>query len=320
MGNMAKALQERPTGVLPSNIIPNPREQINSITTRSSLTTVGPSIPYLVPPTPREEVEKELETLMDEVHITSSRSTAHVPPPISPQVSPPKPKEDPKPNPHQPPIPYPSRLKKEKLLDKYDSENTPIYAHCSAILLNKLPEKLGDPGKFLIPWMGDLKPTRMSLELANRSVAYPICIAEDVLVRVDKFIFPADFVVIDFEIDMRVPLILGRPFLRTVRALVDLYEEKLTLRIRNEELVFRMERASKCPSKCDSHSVHCIDVVDYSSDKIHIQKHQSCGSTTSYFKLSLPDYEVFYFEFADGLSHTDPFPPGDEDDDYDPEF
>ncbi|GJR81284.1 hypothetical protein Tco_0152069 [Tanacetum coccineum] len=66
------------------------------------------------------EVEKEPETLMDEVHITSTISTAHVPPPGIQPVSPPKPKEDPKPNPYQPKIPYPSRLNKSKLLDKND--------------------------------------------------------------------------------------------------------------------------------------------------------------------------------------------------------
>ncbi|GKE15807.1 reverse transcriptase domain-containing protein [Tanacetum coccineum] len=136
IGQLVKALNERPQGVLPSNIVPNPREQINSITTRSGLTTTEPFIPPPVPPTPREEVEKEPETLMDEVHITSPSSTAHVPPPRIQPVSPPKPKEDPKPNPHQPKIPYPSRLDKTKILYKNDVQ---------------VPEKLGDLGKFIIP-------------------------------------------------------------------------------------------------------------------------------------------------------------------------
>nr|GEZ09035.1 reverse transcriptase domain-containing protein [Tanacetum cinerariifolium] len=73
---MAKILQEKPQGVLPSNTVPNPREQINSITTRSGLTTVEPSIPHHVPPTPKEGVEKEPETLMDEVHTTSPTRAA----------------------------------------------------------------------------------------------------------------------------------------------------------------------------------------------------------------------------------------------------
>ncbi|GKE80342.1 reverse transcriptase domain-containing protein, partial [Tanacetum coccineum] len=126
------------------------------------------------------------------------------------------------------------------------------------------PEKLEDPRKFLIPCalqeldrtnaladsgasinllphsiykqlgLGALKPTRMTLELANRSVTHPMGIAKDVVVRVDGFTFLADFVVVNFEPDPRVPIILGRPFLRTAKALIDLYEEKLTLRVGNE--------------------------------------------------------------------------------------
>ncbi|GKG35576.1 hypothetical protein Tco_0440730, partial [Tanacetum coccineum] len=76
-----KALHERPQGAFPSNTEPNPKVQVNSIMTRSGLTTTEPSIPPPVPPTPRVEVEKEQETLMDEVHITSPTSTAHVLPP-----------------------------------------------------------------------------------------------------------------------------------------------------------------------------------------------------------------------------------------------
>ncbi|GJR27908.1 reverse transcriptase domain-containing protein [Tanacetum coccineum] len=137
---------------------------------------------------------------------------------------------------------------KEKLLGL---ANTSLTENCSAVLLKKLPEKFGDPGKFLIPcdfpklkkcmaladlgasinlmplsvWnklmLPKLIPTRMTLELANRSVAYPAGIAEDVVVQVGKFTFPAEFVVVDYDVDPRVPLILGRPFLRTARALVD---------------------------------------------------------------------------------------------------
>nr|GEW52834.1 reverse transcriptase domain-containing protein [Tanacetum cinerariifolium] len=114
---------------------------------------------------------KKNEDFNDEVHITSPSSTAHVPPPGIQPVSPPKPKEDPKPNPHQPKIPYPSRLDKTKLLNKNDVQvskvlkdllkgkakleelaNTPINAEFYAILLNlnKVLKKLRDPKKFLI--------------------------------------------------------------------------------------------------------------------------------------------------------------------------
>ncbi|GJX37454.1 reverse transcriptase domain-containing protein [Tanacetum coccineum] len=136
------------------------------------------------------------------------------------------------------------------------------------MLLKKLPEKLGDPGKFLIPcnfpgmdvchaladlgasinlmplsiWkklsLPDLTPTRMTLELADRSITYPKGLAEDVFVKVRKFHFPTDFVVVDFEADPRVPLILGRSFLRTGRALIDVYGEEITLRYAPELLGF----------------------------------------------------------------------------------
>ncbi|GJR81093.1 reverse transcriptase domain-containing protein [Tanacetum coccineum] len=148
---MQKVLHERPPGALPSNTEPNPREQVNSIMTRSGLTTAEPSFPPPIPPTPRVEVEKEPETLIDEVHITSPTSTAHVPPPGVQPVSPPEPKEDLNPNPHQPKIPYPSRLNKTKLLNRNDVQekllewaNTPLNENCSAVLLKKLPENLRD--------------------------------------------------------------------------------------------------------------------------------------------------------------------------------
>ncbi|GJR04653.1 reverse transcriptase domain-containing protein [Tanacetum coccineum] len=131
---------------------------------------------------------------------------------------------------------------KEKLSEL---ARTPLNENCSAVILNKLPKKLGDPGRFLIPceftgittcnaladlgasinlmpysvWnnlsLPELTPTCMTLELADRSITKPIGIAEDVFVNVGKFQFPADFVVVDFEPDPRVPLILGRCFLKT---------------------------------------------------------------------------------------------------------
>ncbi|GJS16943.1 reverse transcriptase domain-containing protein [Tanacetum coccineum] len=120
---------------------------------------------------------------------------------------------------------------------------TPVSENCSAIILKKLPEKLEDPGRFLIPCtfselkckvladlgasinlmpfsvytklgLPALKSTRMTLELANCSLCVPKGIARDVLVPVGRLTFPADFVVVDFECDYRVPLILGRPFLK----------------------------------------------------------------------------------------------------------
>ncbi|GJT28417.1 reverse transcriptase domain-containing protein [Tanacetum coccineum] len=156
---------------------------------------------------------------------------------------------------------------------------TTVNAECSAIIMNKVPEKLKDPGKFLIPCalqeldrtsaladsgasinllphsiykklgLEALTPTRMTLELANRSITHPMGIAEDVVVRVDGFTFLADFVVVNFEPDPRVPIILGRPFLRTAKALIDLYEETLTLRVGKEELVYYADKSEKNKDK-----------------------------------------------------------------------
>ncbi|GJU32836.1 reverse transcriptase domain-containing protein [Tanacetum coccineum] len=89
-------------------------------------------------------------------------------------------------------------------------------------------------------------------------------IAEDVVVRVDGFNFLADFVMVNFEPDPRVPIILGRPFLRTAKALIDLYEEKLTLRVENNELVFYAEKSEKGKNK---QFAHAISVIDFSKDE-----------------------------------------------------
>ncbi|GJV03756.1 reverse transcriptase domain-containing protein [Tanacetum coccineum] len=132
-------------------------------------------------------------------------------------------------------------MNKEKLLEL---AKIPLNENCSAMLLKKLPEKLGDPGKFLIPCnfpgmdkklsLPDLTPTRMTLELADRSITYPKGLVEDVFVKVGKFHFPTEFVVVDFKADPRVPLILRRSFLRTGCALIVVYGEEITLRVDNE--------------------------------------------------------------------------------------
>ncbi|GJQ93870.1 reverse transcriptase domain-containing protein [Tanacetum coccineum] len=153
----------------------------------------------------------------------------------------------------------------------------------------KLPEKLGDPGKFLIPcnflgmdvcyaladlgasinlmplsiWkklsLPELTPTRMTLELADRSITHPKGVAEDVFVKVRSFHFPTDFVVVDFEADPRVPLILGRSFLRTSSALTDVYEEELILRDENEQIIFHVNGTTKHPQNHVNESIKMVN-------------------------------------------------------------
>ncbi|XP_024984071.1 uncharacterized protein LOC112519998 [Cynara cardunculus var. scolymus] len=125
-------------------------------------------------------------------------------------------------------------LSKKKNLTEY--ETVALTKGCSALLTNKIPPKLKDPGSFTIPCsiggkeigkalcdlgIGEARPTTVTLQLANKSIAYPKGKIEDVLVQVDKFIFPADFIILDFEADKDIPIILGRPFLATGRTLID---------------------------------------------------------------------------------------------------
>ncbi|GJR71757.1 reverse transcriptase domain-containing protein [Tanacetum coccineum] len=167
-----------------------------------------------------------------------------------------------------------------------------------AVILKKLPEKLGDPGKFLIPcgfselkckaladlgasinlmplsvWkklgLPELISTQMTLELANRDICTPKGIARDVFILVRKFTFPADFVIVDYESDPRVPLILGRPFLRTARALIDVHGEEMILRDGNERLILNMRHdTSSYSTQPHQESINMIDVYNVSHEEI----------------------------------------------------
>ncbi|GJY44901.1 reverse transcriptase domain-containing protein [Tanacetum coccineum] len=112
----------------------------------------------------------------------------------------------------------------------------------------------------------ELTSTRMTLELADRSITRPKGVAEDVFVKVEKFHYPADFVVVDYDADPRVPLILGRPFLRTARALIDVYGEEITLRFNDEAITFKVGQTSRY-SYNNSESVNRIDVIDVSCEE-----------------------------------------------------
>ena len=147
-------------------------------------------------------------------------------------------------------------------------------AECSAIIQKSLPQKSRDPGSFTLPVIignlivekalldlgasinlmpssmlkkiGDveLKPTRMTLQLADRSTKYPHGIVEDLLVKVDKFLFPVDFVVMDIEEDAEVPLILGRPFMKTTKVIIDVDKGKLKVCVLDEEVSFNVFEAN----------------------------------------------------------------------------
>ena len=93
--------------------------------------------------------------------------------------------------------------------------------------------------------LGELTPTAMTLQMADKTFAQQEGIIEDVLITVGKFIFPVDFVVIDIEEDKQVPLLLGRPFLATGAALMDVKKGELTLRVGDEAMHFNLNQCSK---------------------------------------------------------------------------
>ena len=95
--------------------------------------------------------------------------------------------------------------------------------------------------------LGEVKLTTISLKMADKSLTYPRRVIKDVLVKVAKFIFPVDFVVLDMEEDREIPLILGRPFLATERALIDVHSGNLTLRMNDEEVRFNIYHTMKFP-------------------------------------------------------------------------
>nr|GEV59678.1 reverse transcriptase domain-containing protein [Tanacetum cinerariifolium] len=183
---------------------------------------------------------------------------------------------------------------KEKL---YELARTPLNKHCSAVLLKKLPEKLRYPEKFLIAcdflgmdeclaladlgasinimplsvWnklsLPELSPTCMTLELADRSISRPVGVAEDVYVKVGTFYFPTEFVVVDFDADPRVSLILGRSSLKTRSALIDVYEGELTLRVGKEAVTFNVNQISRYSANYDAMLVNQIDLIDVACEE-----------------------------------------------------
>ncbi|GJX35641.1 reverse transcriptase domain-containing protein [Tanacetum coccineum] len=129
----------------------------------------------------------------------------------------------------------------------------------------------------------------MTLELADRSITKPIGIAEDVFVNVGKFQFPADFVVVDFEPDPRVPLILGRCFLKTSHALIDVYEGEITLRVGKEAITFNLDQTLKYTANYNHMTVNKIDVIDmacdeYSQEVLGFSNVIASGNPTPYFE------------------------------------
>nr|GEY40420.1 hypothetical protein [Tanacetum cinerariifolium] len=278
----ALAYQAPGLKTLPGNTITNSKEELKGITTHRGTAYQGPTIPttsFSLPPV----VERETET---ETPILNSKPD--VAPIIEPVIAPVNLNFN---------ISFADALilmpkfgptiktlltNKDKL---YELARTPLNEHCSAVLRKKLLEKLGDPGKFFIPCdfletaeclaLADLgasinlmplsvwnklslpehTPTLMTLKLANRLISRPIGVAKDVYVKVGKFHFPADFVVVDFDV-----------YVKTKRALIDVFERELTLLFGKEAITFNLDQTSRYSANCNDMTANRIDVIDMAFD------------------------------------------------------
>ncbi|XP_021718577.1 uncharacterized protein LOC110686272 [Chenopodium quinoa] len=254
-------LEAKDSGKLPSQTELNPKQQVNAITLRSGKklqeTVVAPKKAKDLIGVEEEEVEQE--TKANPPTFTS----------------------------YEPVPPFPEALQDTRRYEK----DKDIYETFSKFFQKKLPEKCGDPGMFTIPVtigdttlhramldlgasinvipyslfksleLGPLHETGVVIQLADRSNVYPKGVIEDVLVKVDGLIFPADFYVLDMEHDKQAaPILLGRPFLKTAKTKIDVSTGSLTMEVDGKAIVYNIYDTIKYP--VDTHSLYSINVVD----------------------------------------------------------
>nr|GEU76461.1 reverse transcriptase domain-containing protein [Tanacetum cinerariifolium] len=237
---------------------------------------------------------------------------------------------------------------------------TPLNENCYAVVLKKLPEKLGDPGRFLIPCnflefdnclaLADLGASinlmplsiwkklklpmfndkKMVLELADKTISKPTGFAENVFVNVGKFYFPADFVVLNFIADPRVSLILGRPFLSTAHALIDVYEGEINLRHDEQSLTLKCGEMPLI-SYNNFQSLNKVDLIDatyeeYSQEVLGFSDVIANEVSTMYFEpivsnssptLTPFNESDFYLEEIKDCLNNDSHPEEVEDSEFD---
>nr|GEU52487.1 reverse transcriptase domain-containing protein [Tanacetum cinerariifolium] len=337
--------QSSASGILPSNTIPYPKGEMKAITTRSGVAYEGPLIPTLKKVV---EQETDETTYKEQLNFQGSTAHIQTPvtPILEPDVPKTLPKPN-IPYPLRLNnqklrkkatnqmekifqifqdlhfdisfvdalllMPKISSTIKSLLLNKdklFELAKIPLNENFSVMLLKKLLEKLGDTGKFLIPCdFSRMDICHALADLADRSIGHPKGIVEDVFVKVGKFNFPTDFLVVDFEADPRVPLILGRSFLRTGRALIDVYGEEITLQVNDEAVTFNLNHTTRYSSTYDDLSVNRIDIIDvareeYAQEILGFSNNSSGGNPTSTFEPILSDSSpsLTPFEGSDFIS------------------
>nr|GEW67975.1 hypothetical protein [Tanacetum cinerariifolium] len=290
------------SGTLPGNTITNPKEDLKGITTKRGTAYPGPTIPTtsfsLV-------VERETEATKDMVHPANNGSTEDVQPsivqfeslildtepvisliikPVASPVSAPRPNQ-------RPSISFADALilmprfgpsikslltNKDKLCEL---ARTPLNERCSAILLKKLPKKLGDPRKFLIPC--DFLEMAECLALADLGIHL-------MLLSVWNKLSLPNLSPTYFDADPRVPLILGRSFLKTGRDFIDVFEGELTLRVGKEAITFNLDQTSRCSANYSDMTANRIDVIhmaceEYSQEVLGYFDMIVSGNPTTYY-------------------------------------
>nr|GEV25195.1 reverse transcriptase domain-containing protein [Tanacetum cinerariifolium] len=158
----------------------------------------------------------------------------------------------------------------------------------------------------------ELPPTCMTLELVDRSISRPVGVAEDVFVKVGTFHFSVDFVVVDFNVDPRVPLILRRSFLKTGRVLIDVYEGELTLRVGKEAVTFNLDQTLRYSANYDAISVNRIDLIGVACEEYsqEVLGFSVSGNPTPSTELIVSNSSLTLTPFGDRdflLEETDAF-------------
>nr|GEU33555.1 reverse transcriptase domain-containing protein [Tanacetum cinerariifolium] len=329
---------------LPSNTIPNPKGEAKAIMTRSGMS-------YKEPPIPPPRVEQQEHT--EETKDKELPSTEDIQPPFADALV------------HMPKFaPMFKKLlnNKDKLIEL---TKTPLNKKCSAVVLKKLLEKLGDPGRFLIPcdfsefnnclaladlgasinlmplciWkklrLPTLKDMKMVLDVVDQTISKPTGVAENVFVKVGKFYFPADFVVLDFVADPRVPLILGRPFLSIAHALIDVYEGEIILKHDDQSLTLKggdtpsisynnfesLNKVDLIDVTCEEYSQEVLRFFDVVSNEVSTPYYEPIISNSSQNVTPFNESDFLLLEEADAFIAIDDEPISSEFDAtyYDPE-
>ncbi|XP_070012296.1 uncharacterized protein [Nicotiana sylvestris] len=223
MGQLSTNQKTRPAGALPSVIEKNP--QVNAVTLRN-----GRELEE-VPKKNKDKPIPEGELIPKVIH--EPKNVAEIPDPYAKYIK--------------------DIVAHKRRLTEF--ETVTLTEECTSRVQNKLPQKLKDLGSFTIPvHIGNID------QLADKSIAHLEWVIEDVLLQIGKFIFPADFIILDYEADELVPIILGRPLLATGDAIIKVREGKMILRVDDEEAVFNVYKAIQLPRHYEELSM--ISVVE----------------------------------------------------------